>query len=46
MMNAASLVTRNHLDQRFVELEARLTWKVIGLVGVQIIIFSLITRFQ
>jgi hypothetical protein len=45
MMNAAGLVTRNVLDRRFVELEARLTWKIVGLVGVQIVIFSSITRF-
>jgi hypothetical protein len=49
---AAGLVTRDYLDMRFVEFEkrlaefeARFTWKIIGLLGVQIVIFSLITKY-
>jgi hypothetical protein len=44
MMNTAGLVTRNDLDKRFAEFEARFTWKIVGLLGVQIVIFSLITK--
>ena len=42
---AAGLVTRDHLDKRFAEFEARFTWKIVGLFGVQIVIFSLITKY-
>jgi len=42
---AAGLVTRDYLDERFAEFEARFTWKMIGLLGVQIVIFSLITKY-
>jgi hypothetical protein len=40
---AAGLVTRDYLDKRLAEFEARFTWKVVGLLGIQIVIFSLIT---
>jgi hypothetical protein len=39
------LVTRDDLDRRFAAFEARFTWKMIGLLGVQIVIFSLITKY-
>ena len=42
---AAGLVTRDYLDKRFAEFEARFTWKIVGLLGVQIVIFSLITKY-
>jgi hypothetical protein len=42
---AAGLVARDHLDKRFAELEARFTWKIIGLLGVQIVIFFLIATY-
>ena len=42
---AAGLVTRYYLDKRLAEFEARFTWKMAGLLGVQIVIFSLITKF-
>jgi hypothetical protein len=49
---AAGLVTRDYFDirfpaleRRFAEFEARFTWKIIGLLGVQIVIFSLITKY-
>jgi hypothetical protein len=42
---AAGLVTRDHLDKDFAEFEARFTWKIIGLFGVQIVIFTLITKY-
>jgi hypothetical protein len=42
---AAGLVSRDYLDRRFAEFEARFTWKMIGLLGAQIVIFSLITKF-
>jgi hypothetical protein len=49
---AAGLVTRDYLDMRFAEFEhrmaefeARFTWKIIGPLGVQIVIFSLIVRY-
>jgi hypothetical protein len=42
---AAGLVTRDHLDKRFAEFEAGFTWKIIGLFGVQIVIFLLITKY-
>jgi hypothetical protein len=42
---AAGLVTRDYLDKRFAEFEARSTWKMVGLLGVQIVIFSLITEY-
>jgi hypothetical protein len=38
---AAGLVTRDYLA----EFEARFTWKMVGLLGVQIVIFSLITKY-
>lgn len=41
----AGLVTRDYLDKRFAEFEARFTWKIVGLLGVQIVIFSLITKY-
>ncbi len=41
---AAGLVSRDYLDKRFAEFEARLTWKIGGLLGVQIVIFSLIMK--
>ncbi|MGH6921955.1 MAG: hypothetical protein ACREJ0_30165 [Geminicoccaceae bacterium] len=44
-MNTAGLVSRDYLDERFAELEARVTWKILGLLGVQIVIFSLITKY-
>jgi hypothetical protein len=42
---AGGLVSRDYLDKRFAEFEARFTWKIVGLLGVQIVIFSLITKF-
>ena len=42
---AAGLVTRDYLDKRFAEFEARFPWKIVGLLGVQIVIFSLITKY-
>jgi len=42
---AAGLVSRDYLDMRLAEFEARFTWKIIGLFGVQIVIFSLITKY-
>jgi hypothetical protein len=49
---AAGLVTRDYLDKRmseidkrFAEFEARFTWKMIGLLGVQIVVFTLITKY-
>jgi hypothetical protein len=45
MYPAAGLVSRDYLDKRFAEFEARFTWKIIGLLGVQIVICSLITKF-
>lgn len=42
---AAGLVTRDHLDKRFAEFEARFTWKMVGVLGVQIVIFTLITKY-
>jgi hypothetical protein len=42
---AAGLVTRDYLDKRFAEFEARFTWKIVGLLGVQIVLFSLITKY-
>jgi hypothetical protein len=45
------LITRDFLDRRLAEFqrriaefEARFTWKIIGLLGVQIVILSLITK--
>lgn len=45
-------MTRDYLDMRFAEFdrrlaefEARFTWKVVGLLGIQIVIFSLITKY-
>jgi hypothetical protein len=49
---AAGLLTRDYLDKRLAELEGRIskfeanfTWKIIGLFGVQIVVFSLITKY-
>jgi hypothetical protein len=49
---AAGLVTRDYLDVRFAEFEkrlaefeARFTWKIVGLLGAQIVIFSLIIKY-
>jgi hypothetical protein len=42
---AAGLVTRDYLDKRLAEFEARFTWKIVGLLGVQIVNFSLITKY-
>jgi hypothetical protein len=42
---AADLVTRDYLDKRLAEFEARFAWKMVGLLGVQIVIFSLITKY-
>jgi hypothetical protein len=42
---AAGLVIRDDLDRRFAAFEARFTWKMIGLLAVQIVIFSLITKY-
>ena len=49
---AAGLVTRVYLGMRFAEFErrlaefeARFTWKVVGLLGIQIVIFSLIIKY-
>jgi hypothetical protein len=42
---AAGLVTRDYLDKRLAEFEARFTWKMLGLLGVQTQIFSLITKY-
>jgi hypothetical protein len=36
--------SRDHLDRRFAKFEARFTWKTSGLLGVQIVIFWLITK--
>lgn len=33
------------IEKRIAEFEARFTWKIIGLLGVQIVIFSLITKY-
>jgi hypothetical protein len=41
---AAGLVTRDYLDKRFAEFEARFTWNIAGLLGVQIVVFSVITK--
>jgi hypothetical protein len=41
---AAGLVTRDYFDKRLAEFEARITWKMVGLLGVQIVIFPLITK--
>ena len=42
---AACLVTRDYLDKRLAEFEAWFTWKMVGLLGVQIVISSLITKY-
>jgi hypothetical protein len=42
---AAGLVTRDYLDKRLAEFEARFTWKMVGLLGVQIVIFPLIIKY-
>jgi hypothetical protein len=44
-MNTAGLVSRDYLDKRFAEFEARFTWKIVGVLGVQTVIFSLITKY-
>jgi hypothetical protein len=33
------------VERRIAEFEARFTWKIVGLLGVQIVIFSLITKY-
>jgi hypothetical protein len=33
------------VERRITEFAARFTWKIIGLLGVQIVIFSLITKY-
>jgi hypothetical protein len=33
------------VGKRITEIEARFSWKIIGLLGVQIVIFSLITKY-
>jgi hypothetical protein len=43
MMNAAGLVSRDYLNKRFAEFEARFTWRMIGVLGVQAVTFSLST---
>jgi uncharacterized tellurite resistance protein B-like protein len=43
-MNTAGLVTRDYLDKRLAEFEARFTWKIVGLLGIQIVIPSLIAK--
>jgi len=42
---AEGLVSRDYLDKRLAEFKAPFTWKVVGLPGVQIVIFSLITKY-
>jgi hypothetical protein len=49
---AAGLLTRDYLDKRLAELEGRIskfeasfTRRIIGLFGVQIVVFSLITKY-
>ena len=39
-MDSAGLVTRDYIDRRFAEFEARFTWKIVALLGVQIAILS------
>jgi hypothetical protein len=41
----ADPVRGGDLDKRFAECEARFTWEITGLLGVQIVIFSLMTKF-
>jgi hypothetical protein len=45
MYPAAGLVSRDCLDKRFAKFDARFTWKMVGLLGVQIVIFPLITKY-
>lgn len=45
MTNTAGLATRDDFDKRFAEFEARFTRKFVGLLSLQIAIFSLITKF-
>jgi hypothetical protein len=43
-IHPATGLSRDYLDKRFAEFEARFTWKIVGLLGVQIVIFSLVTK--
>lgn len=45
MAEALGEVSRDYLDKRLAEFEARFTWKIVGLLGIQIVIFSLITKY-
>ena len=42
---AAGLVTRDYLDKRLAEFKTLFTWKMVSLLGVQIVIFSMITKY-
>ena len=41
----AGSVARDYLDKRLAEFEARFAWKMVGLLGVQIVIFSVIMKY-
>jgi hypothetical protein len=38
-------VTRDYLDARLAQLETSLTWRLIGVVGVAIVIVGLLDKF-